>query len=64
MINGIWYTRQFKNITSPPNKNKLLSTSMHTTLESYLGFRSITNYEEDEVDLDMEMVLTLGMMEI
>jgi hypothetical protein len=37
---------------------------MYTTLEAYSGFWSITNYEGDEVDLDMEMVLTLGMMEI
>jgi hypothetical protein len=37
---------------------------MHTTLEAYSGFQSITNYEGDEVDLDMEMLLTLGMMEI
>jgi hypothetical protein len=62
MVYGI--QDNLKNITSPPNNNKLLSTSMHTTLEAYSGFRSITNYEGDEVGLDMEMVLTLGMMEI
>jgi hypothetical protein len=35
MISGIWYTKQFENITSPANKNKLTSTSMHTSLEIY-----------------------------
>jgi hypothetical protein len=51
MISGIWYTTQSENITSPPNDNELRSTSMHTALETYLGFQSITNYEGDEVDL-------------
>ena len=32
---------------------------MHTPLENYSGFRSTTNYEGDDVDLEMEMVLML-----
>jgi hypothetical protein len=51
MISGIWYTTQSENITSPPNNNELPSRSMHTTLETYLWFQSITNYEGDKVDL-------------
>jgi hypothetical protein len=34
---------------------------MHTTLKQYPGFGSTTNYEGYEVDLEMEVVLTLGM---
>jgi hypothetical protein len=37
---------------------------MHMVLETYQRFRSITNYEGDEVDHEMEMVLMLGVMKM
>jgi hypothetical protein len=36
---------------------------MHTTLETYVGFRFITNYEGVKRIFDMELVLMLEMME-
>jgi hypothetical protein len=42
---------QSESIISPPNNNKLPCTIMHTSLETYSGFRSITNYEGNEVEL-------------
>jgi hypothetical protein len=59
----IWYTKQSENITSPPNNNKLPSTSMHIILETYLGFWSITHYEGMKLIFEIEPVMMLGMME-
>jgi hypothetical protein len=62
MISGIWYTTRSENITSSPSNTKLPSTSMNTTLETYSGFRSITNYEGLKGFFDMEFLLMLGIM--
>ena len=37
---------------------------MHTTLKQYSGVRSTTNYEGDEVDLEMEMVLMVVLVKM
>ena len=37
---------------------------MHTSLKQYSGVRSTTNYEGDDVDLEMEMVLMMVMVKM
>lgn len=52
LISGIWITTESENIISPPNKDKLPITNVQIALKLYPGFNiSITNYEENEVDL-------------
>ena len=51
-IRAIWITTQSDNSISPPNKDNMPITNMQIALATISKVQSITNYEEDEVDLE------------
>jgi hypothetical protein len=51
-------------ITSPQNKDKLPSTNMHTSLKQYPGFDLPQTMRGMMSNIEMEMVLMLGMMKM
>jgi hypothetical protein len=61
MISGLWITTQSESITSPQNNDKIPSTNMHTTLKPYPGFDLPQTMRGMMFDLEVEMVLMLGM---
>jgi hypothetical protein len=64
MISGILDTTQSESITSPQNNGKLPSTSMPTTLKQYLRFDLPQTMRGVTLNLEVEMVLMLGMMKM
>jgi hypothetical protein len=64
MISGIWDTTQSKSITSPQYNDKFPSTNMHTSLKQYPGFDLPQTMRGMTLNLEVEMVLMLGMMKM
>jgi hypothetical protein len=64
MISGVWSTTQSESITSPQNNDKLPSTNMHTTLKQYPEFDLPQTMRGMTLNLEVEMVLRLGMMKM
>jgi hypothetical protein len=62
MISGILSTTQSKSITSPQNNDKLPSTNMHITLKQYPRFDLPQTMRGMTLNLEVEMVMILGMM--
>jgi hypothetical protein len=61
MISGVWITTQSESITSPQNNDKMPSTNMHTTLKQYPGFDLPQTMRGMMSDLEVEIVLMIGM---
>jgi hypothetical protein len=64
MISGVWNTTHSKNITPPQNNDKLPSTNMHTSLKQYPGSDLAQTIRGMMSNLEVEMVLILGMMKM
>jgi hypothetical protein len=64
MISGVWNTTQSESITSPHNNDKVPSTNMHTSLKQYPGFDLPQTMRGMMSNLEMEIVLMLGMMKM
>jgi hypothetical protein len=64
MISGVWNTTQYESITSPQNNDELPSTNMHTMLKQYPGFDLPQTMRGMTSDLEVEMVLMLGLMKM
>jgi hypothetical protein len=58
----VWITTQFKSISSPQNNDKIPNTTMHTSLKQYSGFDLSQTMRATTSDLEVEMVLMLGMV--
>jgi hypothetical protein len=64
MISVVRITTQFESITSPQNNDKMPSTNMDTTLKQYPGFDLPQMMRGMTLDLEVEMVLMLGMVKM
>jgi hypothetical protein len=62
MISGVRCTTQSESVTSPQNNDKLPSTNMHTTLKQYPRFDLPQTMRGMMLNLEVEMVLMLGMV--
>jgi hypothetical protein len=62
MITGICGTTQYESITLPQNNDKLPSTNMHRTVKQYPGFDLPQTMRGMMSNLEVEMLLVLGMM--
>jgi hypothetical protein len=64
MISGIGDATQSESITSPQNNDNLPSTNMHTSLKQFLGFNLPQTMRGMTLNLEVEMVLMLGVMKM
>jgi hypothetical protein len=64
MISGVWNTTQSESINSPQNKDKLPSTNMHTTLKEYPGLDLPQTMRGMTSNIEVEIVLMLGIMKM